>query len=194
MPRNANTQELFSGMRSNDPRERRMALKEIYVANYASIKSLILKNNGQENDVEDVFQESIIVLFEKVRKGELELNCSIKTYLYSVSKNIWMNQLRKKKPNVEISEMETEILVEPEINFDKMENPALNIVKRLLGKLDTESRKVLVLYYYERKKMKEIAQIMGYKNQQVAKNKKSKTIKKLRGMLGEKEFNLLISQ
>jgi DNA-directed RNA polymerase specialized sigma24 family protein len=43
------------------------------------VQALVLKNNGSADDAKDIFQEAMIVLFEKVRSGSLELNCQIKT-------------------------------------------------------------------------------------------------------------------
>ena len=48
------------------------------------VQSLIINNNGSSDDARDIFQEAVIVLYEKARTGTFELNCQLKTYLYSV--------------------------------------------------------------------------------------------------------------
>ena len=44
----------------------------------------MLNNNGNEDDAKDIFQESIIVLYEKVKAGKFELSSKLKTFIYSV--------------------------------------------------------------------------------------------------------------
>ena len=56
---------------------------------------------------------------------------------------------------------------------------------KLLESLGKDCKRVLVLYYYERLKMKEIAGIMNFANDQVAKNKKSSCLKKLKSIVSE---------
>ncbi|WP_431215013.1 RNA polymerase sigma factor [Puia sp. P3] len=52
------------------------------------VLSLILNNSGYPDDARDIFQEAMIVLYEKVRSGTFELNCQLKTYLYSVCRRL----------------------------------------------------------------------------------------------------------
>ncbi|MEJ7661590.1 MAG: hypothetical protein WKG07_19370 [Hymenobacter sp.] len=40
----------------------------------------VLQNSGSEDDAQDVYQEGVMVFYEKVRDGSLELSCQIKTY------------------------------------------------------------------------------------------------------------------
>lgn len=56
---------------------------------------MIINNNGSSDDAKDIFQEAMIVLYEKVRSGTFELNCQIKTYIYSVSKRLWLKRLQQ---------------------------------------------------------------------------------------------------
>jgi len=194
MPENDKNNEFLKGLRSGNLKERRFALKKLYSENYNSIFHFIKKNNGNQSDFEDIFQESIIVLYEKMVQSDFELNCSVKTYLYSIAKNKWMNKLRQRKTVVEISNLESDLIFSDETDAINLEKETPSVIKKLLGKLDAESRRVLILYYFDRMKMKDIAQTMGYANQQVAKNKKSRTLKKLRAMLSQTELNILLSQ
>ena len=62
---------------------------------------IIMKNKGSIEDTKDVFQEAIMVLHEKVRVDiiqkdkKLVLTCKLSTYIYSVSKNIWLKRLEQ---------------------------------------------------------------------------------------------------
>ena len=63
--------------------------------NYNMVQSLIINNSGSTDDAKDIFQEAMIVLYEKVRSGTFELNCLIKTYVYSVSRRLWLKRLQQ---------------------------------------------------------------------------------------------------
>jgi DNA-directed RNA polymerase specialized sigma24 family protein len=90
---NQKEQELLKGLSQND----KGAIESIYKDNYGVIQHLIINNNGSEDDAKDIFQEALIVLYEKSKSGVFELNCQIKTYMYSVSKRLWLKRLQKRK-------------------------------------------------------------------------------------------------
>ena len=86
-----NEKDLLEGLARND----RKSVQTIYKDNYNMVQSLIINNNGTSDDAKDVFQEAMIVLYEKVRAGNFELSCLIKTYLYSVSRRLWLKRLQQ---------------------------------------------------------------------------------------------------
>ena len=78
----SNNEKYIEGIRNHD----NTVLKEIYDAFFASVQLFIRSNFGTEEDAKDVFQESIIIIYRKIKKNELVLTCSFKTYLFSVCK------------------------------------------------------------------------------------------------------------
>ena len=72
-------------------------IKHVYQEFFPTIKYLIKKNTGNEEDAEDIFQESLIVVLKNVQKEDFYLSCSFLTYLYSISRNLWMQRLKAKK-------------------------------------------------------------------------------------------------
>ena len=78
----SNEQALLKGLAGND----RKAIESIYRAHYSMIQNLIINNSGTSDDARDIFQEAIIVLYEKAKSGSFELQAQLKTYLYAVSR------------------------------------------------------------------------------------------------------------
>lgn len=184
---------IIENLKAGDNRRRNIALREVYAAYYDYVSNYIMKNSGSENDAKDVFQDSIIVMYEKIQQDDFELTCALKTYLYSISKNIWLNRLRKKSKNIPLENDYEEVDVDANA-LESMEQDELNkYYHQLLQKVDKESQKIIRLYYYEKKRMKEIAKIMGYANEQVAKNKKARSIKKLRALLSESHLKFIFT-
>lgn len=165
------------------------ALKELYVDNYYMIENFVLKYGGTKEDAKDVFQESIILLYNNIKTRKFELKSKISTYLYSVSRNIWFKKNKKDRREAELDEKRFE-------NLPSSENVLNDIVyseeQILIGKLLTKSgercKEILKLYYFERNRMKEIAKSLGYASEQVAKNQKAKCMKKIKAIVKNSDF------
>ena len=71
---------LLAAIRAGDER----ALSRLYRQHWPMVSHFILQNSGSDDDAQDVYQEGVLVFYEKVRDGSLELSCQIKTYLYAV--------------------------------------------------------------------------------------------------------------
>ncbi len=162
-------------------KEQKNAIDSIYKNNYRSIQKLILNNNGSEEDAADVFQEAIIVLYEKAMNPEFRLSCQIKTYLYSVAKRLWLKRLQLKQRfsalpdeidglTSEENSMESEIEIQN--NFHLME--------MAMSKLGEPCRSLIEAYYIEKKDMNEIAALFNYTNSDNAKTQKYKCMIRLK--------------
>lgn len=169
----------------NESIKRDLALKQLYIQLYPIIKSFIVKNNGTEEDAADIFQDGIIVFYEKVRLRQFKLNSSIRTYVYSVCKHLWLNKLRAQKKITSLTEESESITVDPlSLNIIGTREKNEYLIK-LLASLGEDCKKVLLYYYFDRLKMKQIADRMNFANEQVAKNKKSSCLKKLKTIVSK---------
>lgn len=89
--------EIIEAFRNNNSK----VLTYFYKTNYPVIQYIILKNNGSEEDVKDIFQETCEIIFEYLKNDKFKLTCSLRSFLYSVSYKKWLKELRvrKKKTN-----------------------------------------------------------------------------------------------
>ena len=69
-------------------------------AYFPVIKKLVLKNNGSTADAEDVFQDALIILIKKVQANNFVLTSSLNTYLYSICRFVWNDELKKKSKTI----------------------------------------------------------------------------------------------
>src|SRR5919112_4606421 len=83
---------LIVAIRGGDER----ALAHLYRLHWPMVSHFVLQNSGSEDDAQDVYQEGVVVFYEKVRDGSLELSCQIKTYLYAVCRRLWLKRLTTK--------------------------------------------------------------------------------------------------
>ena len=168
-----------------DSEKRDLALKQLYTKLYPFIKTYIQKNNGTDEDAADIFQDAIIVFYEKVRLDQFKLSSSIRTFMYSVCKHLWLNKLRAQKKVISLTDESDTIPIDPLSLSVIGSNERNEYLMRLLESLGKNCKRILVLYYYDRLKMKEIAHLMNFANDQVAKNKKSSCLKKLKSIVSE---------
>ena len=165
--------------------KREQALKELYSRLFPIIKSYIQKNNGTDEDAADIFQDAIVVFYEKVRSHQFQLTSSIRTYIYSVCRHLWLNKLRAQKKVISLVDEGNTVNIASE-NLDILGTKEKNqYLIKILETLGEDCKKVLVLYYFEKLRMKEIAEVMNFANDQVAKNKKSSCLKKLKAIVTE---------
>ncbi len=171
-------------MQSVDKRDQDKAFSLLYDSYANTVYSLVHKNNGTETQAEDVFQDTLIVLHSKLRDKSFKLTCKLNTYIYSVARNLWFNQLRKSSKLAQIEDVDEDFIDISESSLQVLERTQeTNVLNELIMKLGEGCQKVLKYFYFEEMKLKAIATELGYANESVAKTKKSKCLKQLREMV-----------
>ena len=83
-------EELIEAMRRGDS----WALDTVYKRHFGLVQKFIVNNSGTREEAQDIYQEAVIVLYEKVNDAGFTLECAIATFLYSVSRRLWLKHLR----------------------------------------------------------------------------------------------------
>lgn len=171
-----NEKVLLQGLARND----RKAVETIYKENYNMVQALVINNSGSSEDARDIFQETMIVLYEKAQSGTFELNCQIKTFVYSVSRRLWLKRLMHQN-RFQISENEDElVMVEEEVDDHEQRNNEFNMMEKAMGGLGEPCRSLLEAFYLQKRTMQEIASGFGYTNAENAKTQKYKCLMRLK--------------
>ena len=168
---------LLKGLAEND----RKAIETIYRDNYNMVQALVLKNSGNVDDAKDVFQEAMIVLYERVQSEAFELNCQIKTYIYSVSRRLWLKKLLHQNRFLIADEPEHEVIsLEEEVEEHEKQHTEFVMMERAMGSLGEPCKSLLEAFYMQKRSMQEIATNFGYTNSENAKNQKYKCLMRLK--------------
>lgn len=172
-----NEKLLLEGLAAND----RQAIETIYARHYDMIQSLIINNNGNADEARDIFQETMIVLYEKAKSGSFELNCQLKTYLYSVARRLWLKRLQHLQRFVpDITGRDELVAVEDELDNHEQKNHEFLTMEKALNSLGEPCKSLLEAYYLQKRNMSEIASGFGYTNADNAKNQKYKCLMRLK--------------
>lgn len=167
--------DLLQGIANSDT----SVLKYLYKENYKTIRHLVVSNNGHDEDARDVFQESMVVLFRKVREKDFKLTSSIGTFIYSIARLIWLKELNHKKKKVEFINLNKSYTgVDTEV-FDLINrNEKLKLYREKFEELSDDCKKVLRMFL-NNIPIKEITGIMGYSSDQHTKNRRFRCKKTL---------------
>ncbi len=170
-------QALLKGLSQND----KTSVEAIYRENYAAIQSFVLNNNGSVEEARDIFQEAMIVLFEKSGSAAFSLTCQIKTYLYSVCRRLWLKRLQQLgKYSTQVESLEETISVEEEIEDHAKRNDDFILMENSMAKIGEPCKSLLDAYYLQKKSMQHIAETFGYTNADNAKTQKYKCLMRLK--------------
>ncbi len=178
--------EIIQCLRATDNREVDRGFAFLYEEYYPIIRAFVVKNNGTAEDSSDIFQDALIVFYHKIRSKGFELTCTIKTFIYSICRNLWLKRLLARKQELTAKEQIKAIDVEYLLSDIFEENEQTLAVAQTLKEMGGNCKRLLIHFYFDGFDTEEITDIMGYANQQVTRNKKSLCLKKLRTLFKNK--------
>jgi len=148
------------------------ALDELYRKYYRMMTRAIIKNNGTEEEAKDIYQEALIVFWQKAVSHQLVLTSKISTYLYSICLNLWRKELDRKSRLSHEEKDGVEYIDDESLERSK-------IIHQCIEQLGDTCQKILMYYYFDDMSLQDIANKLGFANAETAKTKKYKCKKRL---------------
>lgn len=162
------------------------ALVTLYDSNRRAITSFVTRNSGNRDDAEDMLQEALVILWERVRSGRFELTARLNTFIFATVKNMWMRRLSEQRRAVPLTpEMADGGDNAPDALEEMMMQEEAQRVRDALKILGEPCRRLLLLFYWEEQSMEEIAAALNFANADTVKSKKYQCKKALEKILGE---------
>ena len=147
---------MIKGLASNN----KQAIESIYKDNFTVIQVFILNNNGTVDEARDIFQEAMIVLYEKALTGQFELTCQLRTYIFSVCRRLWLKRLQQmNRFSNNTDHIAETIAVEEEIEAHEKYNSDINLMENAMSKLGEPCKSLLDAYYTQKKNMQDIKMV-----------------------------------
>lgn len=165
----------------NDLRgENNQAFGQLYKKYFGMVNRFVMNNNGRTSDAEDIFQDTMLVLVEKLRQDNFQLTASIKTYIMAIAKNIWLNRLRITYKETEFTELHdnkffesVNYAIEQEKSYwDKLQNYMHQITEHCKGLIHD--------MFFKEKTIDQIQKEYGYSTKHNAQNQKHKCMEQIR--------------
>jgi RNA polymerase sigma factor (sigma-70 family) len=169
-----------AGQNIDDP------VKFLYEKCFYVLSSYIEQNQGNREDAEDIFQEVILTFINLVQTDKFRGESSVKTFLFAINRNIWLNELKKRGRQLKRNEKFTGDQPDDDPGIEKFisNRESRKQIFSIIESLGEVCRKILVAFYYENLSIADILEKLDYQNEQVVRNKKAKCMKSL-----EEKFN-----
>ena len=145
------------------------------------MRSVILKMGGTHENFNEIFSTTLMQFVKTViQRPDLIIKNELNTYIIAIAKYVWLANRRKEDKSYEGDDHRRE-------EDDRWENcPESLVIKKekilllegLMEKLGKNCKEVLI-HWANGYRMKEIAEIMGYKSADMAKKKKYQCFKAL---------------
>ncbi len=149
------------------------ALVTLFEKNRTPVTAFVVRNSGTRDDAEDLLQEAVIVLWERVRSGQFHYSSALSTFIFATARNKWLRLLARKRKELPMVHNGNEIASGDASSLEIVIEEEETIKMRMaLDKLGDPCRTILLLYYYDECSMQEIAQRMGFANADSVKSKK----------------------
>ncbi|MGZ3872485.1 MAG: RNA polymerase sigma factor [Mucilaginibacter sp.] len=156
-------------------------LKRLYLAYFPMILQLVINNNGSSDDAKDIYQEAIIVLYNKVKTGDFELSSKLKTYIYSVCRRLWLKRLTQlNRYGGDIKDFQEYLVVDDETERNNERDIQFNKMGNALQLLGEPCKTIIEDFYINNRSMQEICENFGYTNADNAKTQKYKCLQRLK--------------
>lgn len=156
-------------------------LNHLYKLHFPMILQLILNNSGNLDDAKDIYQETIIVLHDKIKRGDFELNSKLKTFIYSVSRRLWLKKLGQKSRFLgDINDYEDFVAVENDVEVHQEKDKQFMLMNTALLGLGEPCKTIIEDFYINGMSMFSICEKFGYTNADNAKTQKYKCLQRLK--------------
>jgi RNA polymerase sigma factor (sigma-70 family) len=160
------------------------ALVTLYDQNRRPVQAFVTRNHGSLEDADDMLQEALVILWERVRTRKFEYGARLSTFIYATVKNLWHARLRVMKREVPFDVDKHDTDNDEQSSLEGLiQQEQRDQMHRALERLGELCRKLLLMFYWEEMSMETIASNLGLANADVAKSKKYQCKKELQALL-----------
>lgn len=158
------------------------ACETLYKDHYVSVEKFIVKNNGTVEDAKDIFQDTLLVLLQKIMADDFELTASLKTYIIAISKNLWFKKLRNISyyREIEMTEKHSDKFYNEISSSILNERSYREKLQTYMSKITAHCNYLIQSMFFKKKSIEAIQKEFGYTSIHNAQNQKHKCISQLR--------------
>ncbi len=160
--------------------ENNSAFGDLYREHFEMVNRFVLNNSGQTDDAEDIFQDTMMVLVEKLRRDDFRLTASIKTYIMAIAKNLWLKRLRDTSRALEYKTIHNSTF-SAEINLAiEQEKSYWEKLQNYMHQITTHCQGLIHDIFFKQKAVEQIQKEYGYTTRHNAQNQKHKCVEQIR--------------
>jgi DNA-directed RNA polymerase specialized sigma24 family protein len=165
--------------------ERDKLFEALYITAFPIVARFVRKMNGSLDDASDLFQDALVIYYEKSQSTDFNIYTSPEAYILGITKHLWIRKYTLDYKKVSLDTMEASITIphdyDPEVD-------SLQLLK-LLASTGKKCMELLQAFYYEKISMKILAGRFGFGTERSATVQKYKCIEKIRNTIKEKSIS-----
>lgn len=153
----------------------------LYKKTFPKVARYIAKMGGSLEEAQDIFQDTLVIYYEKFNSAQAEIIINEQAYLLGISKKLWLQRHKVISKNQPLNDNDIEILPEEQLATSK-----------ILYYLETAGKKCMELlkaYYYDHLPVADVAMLFGYSGTRSATVAKYKCLEKVRDTVKLNSFN-----
>ncbi|MDN5213097.1 sigma-70 family RNA polymerase sigma factor [Fulvivirgaceae bacterium BMA12] len=165
--------------------DREATFEKLYEQSFPTVANLVFSLGGSRADAQDMFQDALIIFYEKVMEKPDLITSSVHSYVLGIVKHLWIRKYHNDRKFISMSAWESEITI-PADFYEPKES-----VFHLADYLAMAGKKCMALleaFYYKKKSLKEIAASFGFSGIRSATSQKFKCLEKVRKQVKEKNL------
>ena len=170
----------------NNHRLSGVALREaffmaLYKKAFSPVAHYVARMGGSLEEAQDIFQDTLLIYYEKVTLAQAETIVNEKAYLLGIAKKIWLQRYRVSSMNQPLNDFDIEVVADEQLASDK-----------ILSYLETAGKKCMELlkaYYYDRLSVGHVVTLFGYSSTHSATVAKYKCLEKIRETVKQNSLN-----
>lgn len=167
--------EILAAIRSGDDR----VLEHLYKNVLPKVKNYVTRNSGNNDDACDVFQDAVVVFYKYVKQGKFDGRHDIAGFIFSISRNLWINIAKKNNRALELIDESATISSDHNFSDELITREREEYIGKLFSALGDSCKQILLYSIYDRLSMKEIKEKMNFSSENVAKTKNYKCKQRL---------------
>ena len=169
--------------------ENNLAFGELYKNYFASVEKFIKNNSGSAADAEDLFQDTLVVLLQKLRQDDFVLTASLKTYIMAITKHLWLKKLRVPYQEQAFSEFFSNSLQHQVHSSIEEESSYMEKLMHYMHRISKHCKGLLHDMFFKNKGIAQIQEQYGYSSRHNAINQKHKCVEQIRRVKAAAEKN-----
>lgn len=189
--KNYSDKAIIQLLKSSESQKIDQGLRILFQKLQSPIIRFLQSKSVQSEDAQAIFNDSAFALVKNAKKNLLDHpDFKIKPYLLAICKKKMANKFKQSKKFVDLETTNAkELVLEDQNQLDfLLSEERKKLIQELLQQIGDNCKTIILGFYYQKQKMNEIAQQMGYANEQVARNKKAKCMKRLKELVLHSNF------
>lgn len=164
---------------TNNIATRQALFTQLYLDVFPMVAAFVSKRNGTLEDAQDVFQDALVVFYEKSNEAGFDAHTSREAYVMGIARHLWF-----RKFNTDIKVEGLDGLKDNAVPHSEAGIDATRVLQ-LLERTGKKCLNLLHAFYYGQLPFRQISKLLGYSSERSATVQKYKCLEKIRDTIKE---------